>query len=137
MRERIVAGFAVCLLGGSLAAAQGPKPSAAGKLERGKYLVTGVGMCGDCHTPHDQQGQLVEAEWLKGAPLPFKPTVPMPWAEVAPPIAGLPTMTEAQAVHYLMTSEKPDKTRTRPPMPPYRLSRPDAEAVAAYLKSLQ
>ena len=67
----------------------------------------------------------------------------MPWQgrlyalpEMAPPIAGLPTMTDQQAVTYMMTGEKPDGTESRPPMPEYRLTREDALAVVAYLRSL-
>jgi hypothetical protein len=74
-------------------------------------------------------------EWA-GAPIDFTSSLPMPWAEMAPPIAGLPTMTDQQAVRYLMTGDKPDGTQSRPPMPEYRLTREDAMAVVAYLKSL-
>jgi hypothetical protein len=41
--------------------------------ERGKYLVTIMG-CGDCHSPHDNQGQIIAGKELtgywKGAPVP-------------------------------------------------------------------
>lgn len=106
-------------------------------LVRGRYLVENVGLCADCHSPRNERGQFIAGQELKGAPLAFAPTVPMPaWAAVAPAIAGLPTMTEAQAVHFLQTGEKPDGTKPRPPMPEFRLDPADATAVAAYLKSL-
>ena len=60
----------------------------------------------------------------------------MPWMPAAPPIAGLPTLTHDQAVHFLMTGERPGKPRVTPPMPEYRFDKADADAIATYLKSL-
>jgi len=107
-------------------------------VDRGEYLVKRVGLCADCHAPRNERGEFLQSQWLMGAPLAFTPTVPMPaWANVAPPIAGLPTMTEAQAITFLQTGRRPDGTRPRPPMPEIRLSEADARAVAAYLKTLR
>lgn len=118
------------------AAAEAASP-ADEKVARGKYLVEEAGQCQDCHTPRNPKGEWVKEQWLLGAEIAFKPTVPMPaWMEVAPPIAGLPTLTHAQAVEFLMTGERPGKPRVTPPMPEYRFNRADAEAIAAYLKSL-
>jgi mono/diheme cytochrome c family protein len=105
-------------------------------IERGRYIVERVGLCSDCHTPHNEKGELVRAQLLLGAALPFKPTVPMPWSPVAPPIAGLPSMTEAQGIAFLQTGKRPDGSQPRPPMPEFRLNEADASAVVAYLKSL-
>lgn len=106
-------------------------------LARGYYLATGIGLCADCHSPRNEKGEFVPGMQLKGAAIAFAPTVPMPvWAPVAPAIAGLPTMTEEQAVKFLRTGLKPDGSRPRPPMPEYRLDEADARALAAYLKSL-
>ena len=70
-----------------------PPPASPSKIERGKYLVEQVGMCGDCHTPHGEKGEPVREKWLQGSPLAFKPTVPMPvWADKSPKhrrVAGL------------------------------------------------
>jgi hypothetical protein len=107
------------------------------QLERGRYLVQQVGICGDCHTPRDNQGRPVEGKTLQGARIMFKPTAPMPnWAEFAPPIAGLPGFTDAQAITYLTTGENVSGKLSVPPMPPYRLNKKDAVAVVAYLRSL-
>lgn len=108
----------------------------AAQLERGRYLVENVGLCADCHSPRNEKGAFIKEQWLKGAALPFQPTVPMPWSPAAPPIAGLPSMTSEQAVHFLMTGERPDGSRPRPPMPEFKLNRADAEAMVAHLKSL-
>lgn len=106
-------------------------------IARGYYLATGIGLCTDCHSPRNEKGEFVAGMHLKGSPIAFAPTVPMPaWGAAAPAIAGLPTMTEAEAVKFLRTGLKPDGSRPRPPMPEYRLNEADAAALAAYLKSL-
>src|SRR5579871_4360632 len=104
------------------------KPADA-QLAHGKYLVNNVAGCNDCHTPFTDKGIPDETRYLQGAPLMFKPTVDMPWATVAPPIAGLPTLPEKDAVEFLMTGKLPAGRHLRPPMPPYRLKKADAEAV--------
>ena len=111
-------------------------PASGVTLERGRYLVEGVGLCADCHTPRTEKGEFDRTKWLLGSALSFQPTVTMPWSPAAPPIAGLPSMTEAQGVVFLSTGKRPDGSRPRPPMPEYRLNTADAAAVVAYLKSL-
>lgn len=119
----------------SLVAARADTPADASRIERGRYLVTGIGLCGDCHTPMTDKGPDMTL-WLMGAPIPFKPLIEIPWSPAAPPIAGLPSMNHDQAVRFLMTGQRPDGSTPRPPMPSYRMNRDDAEAVAAYLKSV-
>ncbi len=95
-------------------------------------------MCIDCHTPATAKGEPDRAKWMGGAALPFKPTIQMPvWADFAPALAGLPGYTDAQIIRALQTSVGSTGNPLRPPMPRYRLSREDAEAVVAYLRSLQ
>ncbi len=106
------------------------------KLERGRYLVEQVALCGDCHTPHNEKGEPIREKLLQGAPLPFTPTVPMPWADKAPNIAGLPGWEDKNAVKFLMTGLAYNDLPGRPPMPQYRFSEEDATAVVAYLRSL-
>lgn len=112
------------------------QPAADALIKRGRYLVEGVGLCADCHTPRNEKGEFLTALSLRGAPIGFTPAMPMPWAPVAPPIAGLPSMTAEQAVQFLMQGKRPDGSLPRPPMPPYRLNEGDARAMVAYLKSL-
>ena len=78
----------------------------------------------------------MDDQWLAGAPIDFSPSTSMPWADVAPPIAGHPTMSRTEGVRFMMTGQKPDGMEARPPMPEYRLTREDAHAVVAYLGSL-
>jgi mono/diheme cytochrome c family protein len=105
-------------------------------ITRGRYLVEHVGLCADCHSPRDERGQFRRELWMKGAPLPFQPTVPMPWSPAAPPLAGLPSMTTEQGIAFLRTGQRPDGSRPLPPMPAFRFDEADARAVVAYLKSL-
>lgn len=125
-----VSAIAVCVFAGFASGEDGARQA------YGQYLVERVGICQDCHSPRDEAGSFLPDQWLGGAPITFKPTAPMPWAVVAPPIAGLPTMSPEQAVHFMMSGERPDGTQARPPHPEYRLTREDAEAVVTYLKSL-
>lgn len=106
------------------------------KLTRGRYLVEQVGLCADCHSPRNEKGQFLTESWLKGSLLPMKPIVPMPFAGMAPPIAGLPTMNDAQARVFLTTGKRADGSYPLPPMPPYRFSPEDADAVIVYLRSV-
>jgi mono/diheme cytochrome c family protein len=115
-----------------------PATAGAQSLARGKYLVENTSLCNDCHTPRDEKGQLIMARALQGAPIGSQPIHPMPWAAVAPPIAGLPgNYTPEQMVTFLQTGKRPDGSMPMPPMPPYRFSREDAQAVTAYLRSMK
>ena len=134
----LISGVVVCLVflaAGILKAA--PPAANAAKIERGKYLVENVGMCGDCHTPHNEKGEPIREKWLEGAALPFKPIVPMPvWADKTPKIAGLPGWKDEDAVKFLMTGIAYNDLPGRPPMPQYRFNQQDASAIVAYLRSL-
>jgi hypothetical protein len=113
------------------------KAAPAAKVERGRYLVEQVGMCGDCHSPHNEKGEPVREKILQGTLLPFKPVVSMPlWADKAPNIAGLPGWDDKGAVKFLMTGVAYNDLPARPPMPQYRFNQEDASAIVAYLRSL-
>lgn len=130
----LLAVFSLVLISASSAA---PAPAKASKIAHGKYLVEQVGMCGDCHTPHNEKGEPIAEKLLKGSPLSFKPIVPMPvWADKSSNIAGLPGWETGDAVKFLMTGIAYNDLPARPPMPQYRFNKEDAEAVVAYLKSL-
>jgi len=114
-----------------------PATAGAQSISHGRYLVERVGGCNDCHTPRDQQGQLIMAKELQGALLGVQPIHPMPRADTAPPIAGLPPhYTPEQMAKFLETGIKPDGTTPKPPMPPYRFTHDDAVAVTAYIRTL-
>ncbi|MBV9339635.1 MAG: hypothetical protein JO159_01940, partial [Acidobacteria bacterium] len=107
------------------------------QIEHGRYLVQRLGLCGDCHTPHDDHGRPIEAKSLQGAGLTFKPLGPVPdWTEYAPPLVGLLGFTDEQMIAFLTTGKDPSGNSARPPMPAYRFNKSDASAVVAYLRSL-
>lgn len=113
--------------------------AASGKdlIERGRYIVEGVAMCEFCHTPRDDKGNPDRSRWLMGGPVQLRPTYPDPnWALVAPRIAGRPPGTDAEFIKLLTTGISRTGAPPNPPMRPFRMSRADAEAVLAYLKSL-
>lgn len=108
------------------------------QMAHGQYVVERVAMCGDCHTPRGPDGAFDRKKWLHGTSLDFQPIQPIPnWASYAPPLAGLPGWTTADAIRFLRTGLNRSGQLARPPMPHYRMSRQDAVAVVAYLKSLK
>jgi mono/diheme cytochrome c family protein len=114
------------------------EPTQDAQIKRGKYLVERVSMCGDCHTPHLDTGEYDRTAWLQGDVLDFKPVHPMPFAAVAPQIAGLPTMpTDEMAVKFFETGTNAVGKTAMPPMPRFRFEHDDAVAVVAYLRSLK
>jgi mono/diheme cytochrome c family protein len=114
-----------------------PQSRSAAAVTRGKYLVESIGMCADCHTARNEKGEFIQEQWLKGATLDFKPTVPMPvWADKSSNIAGLPGWEQDAAIKFFMTGIAYNGLPARPPMPQYRYNQQDAEAIVAYLQSL-
>jgi len=115
------------------------KPAGAtADVARGKYLVEGVAMCGECHTPRDSSGNYDRSHWLQGGPVPYQPSQPNSnWPLRVPRIGGTPPAPDAAMVKLLTTGIWTDGNFLRAPMPQFRLERSDAEAVVAYLKSLQ
>lgn len=120
------------------AADERPQVAGGERIRRGEYLVTSVAMCEQCHTPRNEQGELLRLQLLQGAQIPVRsPWTAQQWAFRAPSLAGLPGgWSEADVVKLLMTGKDPNDRSPNPPMPPFRMNREDATAVAAYLKSL-
>jgi len=106
-------------------------------IERGRYIVEDVAMCELCHTPRDEHGNPDRERWLMGGPAQLRPAYPAPsWAVVEPRIAGDPPGSDAEFIQLLTTGISRTGKAPNPPMPPFRMTRADAEAVLAYLKSL-
>jgi mono/diheme cytochrome c family protein len=107
-------------------------------VARGKYIVEGVAMCGQCHTPHDSSGSSERSRWLQGAPVPWLPAKPdSDWPLTTPRIGGTPLpASDADMVKLLTTGIWTTGSPLRSPMPQFRMNREDAESVVAYLKSL-
>jgi mono/diheme cytochrome c family protein len=106
-------------------------------IERGKYIVDGLSRCGQCHTPKDDVGNPIPSKSLDGAPLWLQSARPVQnWPLKAPRIAGDVPGTDAEMIRLLTTGIWRDGRPLRAPMPQFRMTREDAEAVVAYLKSL-
>ena len=132
----------ILLIGPAIALAQSQRKPDNARFERvdqGKYIVDRVAMCPQCHTARNAGGQLQMNRYLLGAPVPVEapPFRGGRWAIKAPAIAGLNGYTEEQAIRLLMEGITADGREPDPPMPRYRMTRSDAEAVTAYLKSLR
>ena len=136
----IAAVIATVLIINTDATAQSPRaePTAKGDVTHGKYLVEDVAMCGQCHTPHEGEENTSRSRQLQGAPVPWLPSKPEPdWAITAPRIGGTPLpASDADLIKLLTTGIWTTGNRLRPPMPQFRMSRSDAEAIVAYLKSV-
>ena len=137
----VFAGLMLAFAGQLVSAQQSKQAVAATANEkavaRGKYIVEGVAGCGYCHTPRDKDGNVDKTKWLTGAPVFYEPAQPVPgWALTAPRLAGLPPGDDAALIKLLTTSIARSGQPPRQPMPRFRMSREDAEAVMAYLKSL-
>jgi mono/diheme cytochrome c family protein len=122
------------------APAQAAKPAAANSAQvaRGKYLVTEVAKCINCHTPRDASGNIDETHLLMGAPVFFQPAQPVAdWPQICPRIGGTPPGTDTEMITLLTTGIWNTGKPLRDPMPKFHMTRDDAEAVLAYLKSLK
>jgi len=144
--------FSVILMAGNEAAAE-PPPEPAQRVHvrpcarierveetvaRGKYLAHHVAQCVQCHTPRNQQGGLNHSRLFRGASIPVRgPASAKPWAAESASLAGLGNYDEAFIRHLLMRGARPNGTHPKAPMPAFRLNEQDANAVIAYLKSLE
>ena len=124
-----VAGGLVFVAAG-IAAAATPAQDA-GRIARGKYLVT-IGGCNDCHTPgYMEKGPTVpESEWLTGLPVGFQG----PWGTTYPSNLRLvmKSMSESEWVRHA-------RQQRLPPMPWFNLAKmtdDDLKAVYAYVRNL-
>jgi mono/diheme cytochrome c family protein len=111
------------------------------ELERGKYLVSIIS-CTDCHTPGTFLGKPDMTRFLGGSDVGFE--VPGLGVFYGPNLTpdgetGLGKWTKEQIATAITTGKRPDGRILAPPMPVAsfkHLSRTDALAIAAYLKSL-
>ncbi len=137
MRSNFSPALAItAVLGTSIAAS-----AADSQIERGKYLVI-LGGCSDCHTPGYFLGKPDMSRFLGGSDVGF--TIPGLGAFVGRNLTpdkdtGLGNWTTEQIITAFTTAVRPDGRRLAPIMPSDALSHltpEDAQAIAAYLKSL-
>ena len=123
---------------GAIAPAEVFETAPTEQVERGRYLANYASMCVQCHSPHDRTGVLVEGKHFSGNAMPFASPYPSgeKWAARAPALIRLPGWSDKDFVYLLMNGKRPNGRQPMSPMPQFRLSRADAQAIAAYLKSL-
>lgn len=111
------------------------------EIARGKYLVT-FGSCTDCHTPGSFFGKPDMSRYLGGSDVGF--AIPHLGVFVGPNLTpdkatGLGNWTTAQIVNAFTKGQTPQGRTLAPVMPWHayaNLTKSDALAIAAYLKSL-
>lgn len=110
-------------------------------VERGEYLVTTIAGCGNCHTPHNQDGTLNQDMRLAGAYVITEPEFEAYAKNITPDMeTGIGSWSEDDIVNALRNGVRPDGQVLGPPMSFafYRnLSDNDAYAIAAYLKTVE
>ena len=114
-------------------------------VERGQYLVTTIGGCGNCHSPRGGgttlEGKVVPGTELSGGLQLDEEVVQLSMPNITPDIeTGIGEWTNQQIVEALRNGKRPDGKIIGPPMPisMYRnLSDNDATAVATYLRAIQ
>ncbi len=86
----------------------------AGLAERGAYLVTTVGACGNCHTPRDAAGKpMADMELAGGFEFDDGPIGHVVVRNITPdPETGIGKWTEAQIVTALRDGKRPDGCRS-------------------------
>jgi len=110
-------------------------------VERGKYLVEEVGRCQECHTPKTETGEFDRLKWMKGSTLVGVPSAPVAdWHQRSPDLTSTSALWTRWGQDgfskFLQTARNPRGGKAGPPMPAYMLKAEDADAMAAYLKSL-
>lgn len=122
---------------------QTPAKAPTGGIERGRYLVEHVSLCGDCHTPRNFLGVPNRSLYLAGAKN-------GPLGEEIPNITpdretGIGEWTRENIAEFLITGVKPDLDNVQglmaeviegTPLGYRNMKKEDALAIADYLKSI-
>jgi mono/diheme cytochrome c family protein len=140
MRKTIaVLGLLIALAVGLAARSSAEQANASDQtlIERGRYITHDLAMCVQCHTPRDEAGRLIPGQEFRGAPVPATNTIGgLVGALGAPNIAGVVGFTEELFLLLLTRGKAEGRPAPKPPMPPFRMTREDARAVIAYLRTL-
>jgi mono/diheme cytochrome c family protein len=112
------------------------------KIARGKYLVEEVARCQECHTPRLADGQFDQTKWLKGSTLNIQPITEIKdWHKTSPDLTATSRLWQRWGdpgfVKFLTTGLAPNGRPAGPPMPAFKMTQADAEAVVEFLKSLK
>jgi len=118
-----------------------PKPPEAG-VERGRYLVEHVSLCGDCHTPRNTMGIPQPSMYLAGTKK--KPPLNVEVPNITPDKdTGIADWKREWIADVLITGTKPDLDNVQGLMAEVvdagykNMKREDALAIADYLKTVR
>lgn len=108
-------------------------------VEQGKYLVDGIGGCGNCHTP---RGGPMKGKFLAGGSSFGGPKAP--FKSYAPNITpdketGIGNWTDAQLITAIREGKRPDGSVIGPPMAIefyHGMSDTDVKAIVAFLRTV-
>ena len=130
-----------CFLAAATILAAAPTFAQDGKLQRGTYLVEEVARCQECHTPKTDAGDFDTTKMLKGTRLNIAAVTPIAgWHAASPDITSTSALWQRWGdegmIKFLETAKNPRGGKAGAPMPAYTMKHEDAEAVAAYLKTL-
>jgi mono/diheme cytochrome c family protein len=124
----------LCLLAGPVVAA------AQTAVERGRYLVEGLGACANCHTPKGPQGPDAGKHLAGGFEIPEAFGVAVSPNITPDRVTGIGAWTDEQIIRAIREGKHRDGRTLGPPMPYgfYRgLSDTDVKAMVAYLRTVQ
>jgi len=115
-----------------------PDPTRSPQVNRGAYLVEGLGHCGECHTPRDSLGGMIVDKKMAGAPDPEGKTFT---PNITPHETGIGSWSERDIAYSLESGFTPSGDVMGGVMAKVvsnmaKLTKEDREAIAAYLKSL-
>lgn len=108
------------------------------RLERGRYLMSSIAACGNCHTAQGPNGPLPGMELAGGLKFDEKPFTAYASNITPDKETGIGKWTDAQLMRAIREGKRPDGTLIGPPMPfaLYRdLSDNDVKAIIAYLRA--
>jgi mono/diheme cytochrome c family protein len=115
-----------------------PNPKQSAELNRGAYLVGGPGHCGECHSPRNFLGGIIQSEAFAGARNPEgRGTIP----NITPSDDGIGDWSADDIAYMLETGNTPDFDVIGGIMAPVqeniaKLKPEDRAAIAAFLKAL-
>ena len=119
-----------------LSASAGTPGQSPGNVEHGRYIVTHVAMCIECHSPRDEAGNIIAGHEFLGAALPFTP--PAGWAQRVPRNRGLLGYDDELAMRLLTQGAiGRHGEQLKLPMPRFHMTQADAADVIAFMRSLQ
>ena len=108
-------------------------------VERGRYLVEGLGACGNCHTPKGPDGTLPGRHLAGGFEIAEEFGVAIS-SNITPDVAtGIGAWSDAEIIRAIREGRGRDGRLLGPPMPFYWyawLTDTDVQAIVAYLRTV-